>query len=77
MTTVKRDVGSEILEGLRELRRGEHGRVINVPDVIRIREGSRYVARFSSPDCWAYRFGRCRIGNKPGAARPAPHERCS
>ncbi len=38
MTTVKRDVGSEILEGLRELRRGEHGRVINVPDVIRIRK---------------------------------------
>ncbi len=33
MKEVKRDVGREILEGLRELRRGEHGRVIDVPDV--------------------------------------------
>ena len=38
MKEVKRDVGREILEGLRELKRGEHGRVINVPDVIRIRK---------------------------------------
>ncbi len=38
MNTVKRDVGLEILEGLRELRQGDHGRVINVPDVIRIRK---------------------------------------
>ncbi len=37
MNEVNRDVGFEILEGLRELRRGEHGRVINVPDVVRIR----------------------------------------
>lgn len=38
MNKVNRDVGLEILEGLRELRRGEHGRVIEVPDVIRIRK---------------------------------------
>ena len=38
MNEVKRDVGREILDGLRELKRGEHGRVINVPDVIRIRK---------------------------------------
>lgn len=38
MNTVERDVGLEILEGLRELRQGDHGRVINVPDVIRIRK---------------------------------------
>lgn len=38
MTKAKRDIGAEILEGLRELKRGEHGRVINVPDVTRIRE---------------------------------------
>jgi putative transcriptional regulator len=38
MTKAKRDIGAEILEGLRELRRGEHGRVINVPDVTQIRE---------------------------------------
>lgn len=38
MTNEKRDIGAEILEGLRELKRGEHGRVINVPDVTQIRE---------------------------------------
>ena len=38
MNENRRDVGIEILEGLRELRQGEHGRVINVPEVIRIRK---------------------------------------
>jgi putative transcriptional regulator len=38
MTKAKRDIGAEILEGLRELKRGEHGRIINVPDVAQIRE---------------------------------------
>ncbi len=34
----KRNVGQEILEGLRQLKRGEHGRVVKVPSVTRIRE---------------------------------------
>ena len=38
MAKKKRDIGAEILQGLRELKRGEHGRVINVPDVATIRE---------------------------------------
>lgn len=33
-----RDIGAEILLGLRELKRGKHGRVINVPDIAGIRE---------------------------------------
>jgi putative transcriptional regulator len=33
----KRNIGAEILNGLRELKRGQHGRVINVPDVATIR----------------------------------------
>jgi putative transcriptional regulator len=37
MTKAKRDIGQEILNGLRELKRGEVGRVINVPDVASIR----------------------------------------
>ena len=37
-TGVKRDIGLEILEGLRELKRGEVGRVVNVPSVALIRE---------------------------------------
>jgi len=38
MAKAKRNIGKEILEGLRELRRGEHGRVTTVPDVAHIRE---------------------------------------
>ncbi len=38
MAKTKRNVGREILNGLRELKRGEYGRVINVPDVVMIRE---------------------------------------
>jgi len=34
----KRNVGREILEGLRELKRGEVGRVVNIPAVATIRE---------------------------------------
>jgi putative transcriptional regulator len=38
MPKAKRNIGQEILDGLRELKRGEIGRVINVPDVASIRE---------------------------------------
>ena len=33
-----RNVGLEILEGLRQLKRGEHGRIVNVPSVASVRE---------------------------------------
>ena len=38
MAKTKRNVGRQILDGLREIKRGEYGRVINVPDVATIRE---------------------------------------
>jgi putative transcriptional regulator len=38
MRKANRNIGQEILDGLRELKRGEVGRVINVPDVASIRE---------------------------------------
>ena len=38
MPRKSRDIGAEILEGLREIKRGEYGRVINVPDIAKIRE---------------------------------------
>src|ERR1700682_6217654 len=38
MDQTRRDIGVEILEGLRELKRGETGRVTNLPPVARIRE---------------------------------------
>jgi putative transcriptional regulator len=36
----KRQIGLEILEGIRRIKRGEHGRVINVPSVSAIREST-------------------------------------
>jgi len=35
---LKRNVGLEILDGLRELKRGDVGRVVNLPSVAAIRE---------------------------------------
>ena len=37
MPSKKRDVGREVLDGLRELKRGEHGRIVNVPNVASVR----------------------------------------
>ena len=36
----KRNIGLEILEGLRQIKRGEHGRVTSMPSVATIREGT-------------------------------------
>ena len=33
-----RDIGSEILNGIREIKRGKTGRILNVPPVAEIRE---------------------------------------
>jgi putative transcriptional regulator len=38
MARKTRDIGAEILQGLREIQRGDHGRVINVPNVAAVRE---------------------------------------
>jgi putative transcriptional regulator len=38
MPKAKRNIGREILQGLREIRRGQHGRVVNVPSVASILE---------------------------------------
>jgi putative transcriptional regulator len=40
MVKGKRNIGMEILRGIREIKRGEHGRVINVPSVSSIRENT-------------------------------------
>lgn len=40
MATIKRDVGREILEGILELKRGETGRITQVPSVARVREST-------------------------------------
>lgn len=38
MVELGRDVGAGILEGVRQLKRGEHGRIINVPAIASVRE---------------------------------------
>ncbi len=38
MPKTKRNIGNELLAGLREIKRGEYGRVISVPSVSSIRE---------------------------------------
>ena|SRR5205807_5676279 len=38
MAKKARDIGAEILQGLREIKRGDFGRVINVPDVAQTRK---------------------------------------
>lgn len=38
MANKKRNLGEEILQGIREIKRGEYGRIINVPNVATIRE---------------------------------------
>jgi len=38
MAKGKRDIGREILEGLREIKSGRHGRVVNLPSVASVRE---------------------------------------
>ena len=49
MAKAKRSIGREILNGLRELKRGEVGRVINIPEVAGIREKTGLSqARFSA-----------------------------
>ena len=40
MAAPKRNIGQEILDGLRQLKHGEHGRVTTVPSVASIREGT-------------------------------------
>jgi len=38
MAKAKRNIGLEILEGIREIKRGDYGRVTNVPSVSSVRE---------------------------------------
>jgi putative transcriptional regulator len=38
MAKTKRNIGQEILAGIREIKRGQHGRITNVPAVASVRE---------------------------------------
>ena len=38
MAKAKRNIGLEVLEGIREIKRGDHGRVTTIPSVSSVRE---------------------------------------
>lgn len=38
MARIKRNLGKEILDGIRQIKRGKHGRITNVPSVSSVRE---------------------------------------
>jgi putative transcriptional regulator len=38
MAKTKRNIGQEILDGIRQIKRGQHGRITNVPSVSSVRE---------------------------------------
>ena len=40
MVKAKRNIGLEILDGIREIKGGGHGRIITVPSVTAVREGT-------------------------------------
>jgi putative transcriptional regulator len=40
MDKAKRNIGLEILRGIREIKRGEHGRVTTIPSVASVREST-------------------------------------
>ena len=75
MAEAKRDIGREILQGLREIKRGQHGRVVNIPSVASIREKPDSL-RSASLRCWAYRNAPCRTGSRAAELRQARLVHC-
>ncbi len=75
MAKPKRNIGLEILQGLREIKRGEHGRVINVPTSRRF-ESARGCRKPGSQNCLVCRCARFRNGNRAVAHPQVLHARC-
>jgi hypothetical protein len=65
MASRKRDIGREILEGIREIKLGEHGRVTTLPSVS-ASERRPVCRRLCLRDCSGFQFGRCKSGNRVG-----------
>lgn len=70
------DIGEEILEGIRQLKRGEHGRIINVHAISSIRQKTGLPSR-GLRNCWVCRCAPCRNGSRAGAGLPVPLAHCS
>jgi putative transcriptional regulator len=72
MAAFERSVGQEILDGLRELKRGRHGRVNTVRSVATIREGTG----LSQPRFAELLGVSVRTLQEWEQGRRAPHGRC-
>ena len=70
MVESRRDIGEEILEGIRQLKRAEHGRIINMPAISSIREEDGAVP-VEARNCWVNRSVPCRNGRDPRPASDA------
>jgi len=69
MAKINRNIGREILDGLREIKRGEYGRVINVSDVSRSREKTgRSRSRFPQSDARSAQAASFNCGCNPARA---------
>jgi len=44
MVKTKRNIGQEIMTGIRELKRSQHGRITNVPPVASVREKTGFLS---------------------------------
>jgi len=47
MAKTKRNIGQEILDGIRQIKRGEHGRVANGPSMKKLSAGLVFFASIS------------------------------
>ena len=78
-TLLKRNVGLEILEGLRELKHGDVGRVINVPSVSVIRERTGLSQAKFACSAWSLRTHFAGMGTRTpraiGCGANAPNGR--
>ena len=73
MAKARRNLGKEILEGIREIKRGEHGRVSNPPSVASIRESTGLSqSRFAE----LLGVGAHAAGMEQPPRRAAPRARC-
>ena len=68
MAKAKRNIGQEILDGIRQLKRGEHGRVANAPSVTRVREQTG-LSQSNFATLLGSRSERCRNGSKADVHR--------
>jgi putative transcriptional regulator len=74
MKKTKRDIGQEILQGIREIKRGKYGRVMTVPSVADIREKTG-LSQLRFAELLGVSVRLYKNGSKAGVRRPGRRER--